>query len=540
MKRFLSLILVLVLSGTVMAQPPFGKPSGGPGGNKPPSGLGGNKPPSGLGGFKPPSGLGGNKPPSGLGGFKPSPEAQIAGAIVGSLGRVIDDAARRERERREWERRYNQPPYRPPVYVQQPTRTVIVQSPTTVTSASVQTENASVTETPLTLTKNSITVTAKPATKDVVNKAKNVLNKEITEKLESFIDSLKDSVMSEEKANIIAQKFLDEGKDKKKIADFLNAVNNGDAETAGKLVSELADDPFEGNKIAQTINLGTQLAELEDTIQNGEFEPSDISDLKKLIDKAKLPAKVKKDAQKTLGIFKNTLKILDILTEFRESSKTIIPVPTDIVTVIYCPSLPAESVYAIDSETYLMKGEEFRIAEEDISDAFPQIPVYSNPVLQSAQTTNQISLVNTTNQTATYRLDDKVSRTLTSGKKASFSVPKSGTISIISQGYWKSFSVGSGNYSLDYSSKAWSIVVNPIKVTISNNSPLPFHCFADRTEYTINSGEQISFTSNNGILDLQFARSEDTGNRAAYQLKDSASYKIGLDQRDNKWALFPE
>ncbi|MDR2346879.1 MAG: hypothetical protein LBE18_12520 [Planctomycetaceae bacterium] len=537
MKRLLTLILVLTLSGTIMAQSPFGKPGGGkPGGGKP----SGGKPSGGFGGGKPSGGFGGSKPPGGLGGFKPSKEAQIAGAIVGSLGRVIDDAARRDRERREAERHYNRPPYRPPVYVQQPPRTVIIQSPATVTSASVQTENAAVAESPLTLTKNTTIVTAKPATKDIVNKAKNVLNKEIAEKLESFIDSLKDSVMSEEKANTIAQKFLDEGKDKKKIADFLNAVNNGNAETAGKLVSELTDDPFEGSKIVQTINLGTQLSELEETIQNGEFEPSDISDLKKLIDKAKLPAKVKKDAQKTLAAFKNALKILDTLTSFRESSKAVIPVPTNAVTVIYCPSLQADAVYAVDSETYLIKGDEFSVAEEDISDAFPQIPVYSNPVLQSTQTKNQISLANTTDRTVTYRLDDKVSRTLTSGKKASFAVPTSGTISVISQGYWRSFSVGSGNYSLDYSNKAWSIVVNPIKVTISNNSPLPFYCFIDRTEYTINSGEQISFTSNNGILDLQFARSEDTGNRAAYQLEDSASYKIGLDKRDNKWALFPE
>jgi hypothetical protein len=262
--------------------------------------------------------------------------------------------------------------------------------------------------------------------------------------------------------------------------------------------------------------------------------------LKKLIDKAKLPPKVKKDAQKTLGTFKDALKILDILTTFKESSKAVIPVPTDVVTVIYCPSLSTETVYAIDSETYLMKGDEFQIAEEDISDAFPQIPVYSNPVALSIQSTNQISLVNTTDRSATYRLDDNVSRTLASGKKASFSVPKSGTVSIISQGYWKSFSVGSGNYTLTYSNKAWSIVVKPVVVTLSNASPLPFYCFADRTEYTINSGEYVTFTSSNGILDLQFARSEDTGNRAVYQLEENASYKIGLDQRDNKWALFPQ
>jgi hypothetical protein len=532
MKRFLSLILVLTLifSGTVMAQP-FGKPSGG------------NKPPSGFGGSKPPSGLGGNKPPSGFGGFGnngPSKEAQIAGAVISTLGHVIDDAARRDRERREREN-WNRPPYRPPVYVTPQPRTVIVQSPTTtVTPAVVKTDTASVTEPPLTLTKNSTTVTAKSATKDIVNKTKNILNKEIAEKLESFIDSLKDSVMSEEKANIIAQNFLDEGKDKKKIADFLNAVNNGDAQIAGKLVSELSDDPFEGNKITQLINLGTQLSEFEETLQNGEFEPSDISDLKKLIDKAKLPTKVKKEAQKFLGSFKDILKIRDILTAFKEYSKTVIPVPINDVTVIYCPSIPADNIYAVDFETFLMKGDGFKIVEEDISDAFPQIPVYSNPVSPSVQQTKQVCLINTTNQTATYRLDDKVSRTLASGKKASFAVPTSGTINIISQGYWKAFSVGSGNYSLDYSNKTWSIVVNPIKITIINNSPLPFHCFADRTEYTINSGEQILFTSSNGILDLQFARNEDTGNRVVYQLEESASYKIGLDQRDNNWALFPE
>ncbi|MDR1485090.1 MAG: hypothetical protein LBT09_09745 [Planctomycetaceae bacterium] len=528
MRQFLCLIFVLILSGTVAAQPPFGKPSGKPPG-KPSSGSSFGKPPS-----KPSGGPSFGKPSGKLS------DAQITGAIVGGVLGIAAEAARRDRERREWERResYRDNRYRPrpTVYVQQEPRTVIVQSPT---PAVVQTATATVAEQPVTLTKNTTTVTAKQATKDVVNKAKNALNKEIAEKLESFIDSLKDSVMSEEKAEEIAKKFIDEGKDKKKIADFLNAVNNGNAETAGKLVSELTDDPFEGSKIAQTINLGTQLSELIETVQSGDFNSNDISDLKKLIDKAKLPAKVKRDAQKTFNAFKASFKILDILTAFKESSKTVIPVPTDDVTVIYCPSLSADAVYALDSETYLIKGDEFHIEEEDISDAFPQIPVYSNPVPTSAQQTIQISLVNTTDRTATYRLGDKVSRTLASGNKASFSVPESETIDIVSQGRWKSFSVGSGNYALAYSSGVWSVVVKPITVTLTNSTPLPFHCFADRTEHTINSGEQVAFTSSNGVLDLQFARSEDIGNRAVYQLEESASYKIGLDQRDNKWALFP-
>jgi hypothetical protein len=537
MKHLLCVILVLMLSGAVLGQP-FGKPPGG----QPFGGQSGKPPQFGFG--KPPGGQS-NKPPGGQfgrpPGGKPS-EAQIAGAIVGGVLGIAAEAARRDRERREWENRYNPPPPRPrpQVYVQPQPRTVIVQSPTTtVTPAVVQTDTASVTEQPLTLTKNSTVVTAKPATKEIVTKTKNILNKEIAEKLESLIDSLEEMVMSEEKSEEMAKKFLGENKDKKKIADFLSAVNNGDAEVAGKLVSELADDPFEGNKIAKSINLASQLAELGETVQSGEFSSQDIAELKKLIDKATLPAKIKKDTQKILAAFKDSFKILEILTAFKESSKTVIPVPTSSVTVIYCPSFQADGIYAVDSETFLMKGDEFSIVEEDISDAFPQIPVYSNPVSPSTSQTKQVSLVNTTNQTASYRLDDKVTRTLGSGKKVSFPVPNSGTINIISQGYWKAFSVGSGNYTLDYSNKAWSIVVNPIKVTISNDSPLPFHCFVDKTEYTINSGEQISFTSSNGILDLQFARNEDTGNRAVYQVEESASYKIGLDQRDGKWALFP-
>ncbi|MDR2755394.1 MAG: hypothetical protein LBC20_06775, partial [Planctomycetaceae bacterium] len=125
MKRFLSLMLVLMLSGTVMAQPgkppwEFGgnKPPSGFGGSKPPSGFGGSKPPSGFGGSKPPSGFGGSKPPSGFGGSKPPSgfgnnkpsDAQIAGAIVGGVLGIAAEAARRDRERREWENRYNPPP----------------------------------------------------------------------------------------------------------------------------------------------------------------------------------------------------------------------------------------------------------------------------------------------------------------------------------------------------------------------------------------------------------------------------------------------
>jgi hypothetical protein len=83
MKRFLSLILVLLLSGTLMAQPPFGKPPGGSSGNNKTSG--------------------GNPFNQGK---KPS-DAQVAGVIVGGVLGIAAEAARKERERREWENRYN-------------------------------------------------------------------------------------------------------------------------------------------------------------------------------------------------------------------------------------------------------------------------------------------------------------------------------------------------------------------------------------------------------------------------------------------------
>jgi hypothetical protein len=465
----------------------------------------------------------------GSGGGKRPSDAQIVGSIIGG---VINAAAEADRRRR-YEERFSQPT----------TRTVVVQAPSAPAQIPVQVGTTRVAEPPkVTLAKNTTAVTAKPATKEVVNKAKNALNKTMGDKLETFLDSLEDATMTEDKANALAQKWLDEGKDKKQISDFLNAINNGDEDIAGKLASDLTGDPLEGSKIAKAVKLGRQLSELQDSVQNGEFGTQDFADLKKLIDRANLPAKSKKSSQRILAGLKDNLKLLEILTAFKDLSKTVIPAPTTAVTVIYCPSIPSDAIYAVDTETYMVKGNEFSIEEEDISDAFLQIPVYANPVPQSTSTTpvNQCRLVNSSGRTATYRLEDNTSRTLEQGQNVSFPVTASGTISVSSQGRWKSFSVGTGTYKLDYSGGAWSVVVEAITVTLDNyGNPLPFYCFVDGTEQLLNPGEQVTFNSENGVIEIQFARNEDTRNRAVYQFENSATYKIGLNQTDGKLALFP-
>jgi hypothetical protein len=460
-----------------------------------------------------------------------------------AVGMLADTMRRINNSRPEPDRRPGPPDrWRPPrPYDFEPPRRVVYIEQSPVVATTVQTTSAATTEPVklLSLIENPTTIIVPTAPKDVVNKAKKLLAKEIVKKLESVVESLEDSVMTEDKANSIAQKFINEGKDKKKVSDFLSAINSGDADIAGKIVTELSDDPFEANKIVKEINLNKQITEFSESIQDENFTKQDSSNLKKLIDKAKLSLKIKKNVQKAIKEFDEYLGILEILTSYKASSKETILAPTGVVTVIYCPSLQQDVAYALDSQVYIINGDEFGKDEEDISATFPKIPVYNNPISQSTQQTKQVNLINSTDRTATYHLDDNTSRTLEAGKKATFDLPSSETIRVRSQGRWKAFSVGTGNYAFNYSGGVWSIVSNQLTITLDNSAnPLPFTCFINEQEHTIGPGEQISFTASNGVFDVQFARNENVNNRATYVIEENGSYKIGLDQKDNKWALF--
>ncbi|GHT45565.1 hypothetical protein FACS189454_05270 [Planctomycetales bacterium] len=510
MKRSFALILFLLILGTTaLGQPPFSKPPGGGVGGPPPFG-------------KPPGGGFGGQPSGG----------QIAGAIIGGVINAAAEEARRER----WRQQYMQS-VQPRTIVVQQTQSAPTETPAIPVSVSA---NSVKPQPPLALKKNVNSVFAQPATKDVVNKAKTALKKEIAAKLESILDLMGEEIMDEEKANVLAKKFMDEGKDKNKITAFLAAVNNNDAAAAGTLAAELTGDPLEGNKITKSISFGNELSDIRDSIQNGDFGSQDFSDLKKMIGKSKTSSKVKKNIQKLLAGVKNSFDVLEIFEAYKDLAKTIIPAPTSPVTVVYCPSLAQNVVYAVNSETFMIYGDAFAIAEDDISYAFPQIPVYANPVPQDKQQSYQVSVVNSSDRTATYRLDDNASRTLAPGTRATFSAPKSGAVNISSRGRWKPFYVAPGTYSFAYSDGDWSLTTLQIAITLDNSeNPLPLCCFAAGQELVVAAGESVTLNSGTGILEIQFARDENTDHRATYLFESDGVYKIGLDQRDNKWALFP-
>jgi hypothetical protein len=148
-------------------------------------------------------------------------------------------------------------------YYSQPCQSRLIQYIVQSVQAVVQTR--SVSEPQLTSPQNSTTNVPK-IPKDVVGKNKNLVNKEIFAALESLVESLEDAIMTREKMNTIAQKFIDEGKDKKKVDNFLNAINNGDVATAGKLLSEMSDNNFEGIKIVNEINLGKQISDFDESV----------------------------------------------------------------------------------------------------------------------------------------------------------------------------------------------------------------------------------------------------------------------------------
>ena len=444
---------------------------------------------------------------------------------------------------------YHRPPYhRPPqiqtVYVRPPATTTAA---TTATPAIVQTQTAHTvaTQSPtLVLTPNPTAVTVKKLPKDVIRKIEKELKKIAVEIWEPIADELETATLNEDKAASLAQTLIDEGKDKKKIAELLVAIENGEADVAAKLISEMTDDPLAGNKVSKEIKFGVLLSEIEDQLAEGSFDASDISSWKKDIAKMKLPSKQQKIVNKGLDALKDVLELIEIFNGYKENAKLNVTAPIGPVSIIYCPSLSLTSAYALDEGVYIAgTDEDYFWTDEDYLSMLNLPPTYAvTPIVQTKSDVNSTTIINDTEQTATYYLDDNAARKLTPGTQATFDTPRSATVSLNSGGRKRPFTVKAGKYYLSYDgNNAWSLKQSQLTVTLDNSeNPLSVECFVNRSPHTVSAGGRLDMKIDGGIIDIQFARDENISNAARYQFDSNGTYKIGICKQDGKWALFPE
>jgi len=442
------------------------------------------------------------------------------------------------------------PPGRPPGgYYQQP-RTVYIQqqAPATPTAAAppVQVEvtatSSSSSSSPLSLTPNITRATVKAAPKDVVKKIRDALKKDAIKQWDKIADGFDETMMNDEKAAVLAKKLLDEGGDTKKVSELLLAIENGEADIASRLITDLTGDPLKANQVAKEMKFGALLAEITDQLAEGEFTVSDINTWKKSFAKMKLAQKQQRTIDRCLAALKGILEFVELLGDYKEYTKVGVPVPTDPVTIVFCPCLTPDSVYVLDSTTFIVgtKDDMFSV-DEGYLGMLATPPVYAGtPIAQTTTDVNAVTLVNSSSQTATYYLDDNTARTLAPGTQASFALPSSNTVSVNSRGRKTPFNVGKGKYVLSYGgNNTWSISATQVSVTLDNTANFfPLHCFINRNPHTVAPGDRLDLNAASGIIDVRFARDEDMSSTARYQFDTSGTYKIGIDRRDGKWALF--
>lgn len=435
--------------------------------------------------------------------------------------------------------RYGGPPIRT-VYVQQPAAPA---APPQQVQVAVTAVSASTSSTPLSFVPNITVATTPAAPKEVVKKMMDALKKNAYKQWDKIADGFDDALMTDEKAAFLAKKLLDTGQEKKKVSELLIAIENGETDIAGRLVSDLTGDPLEGMQVTKAMKFGELVSEITDQLEEGTFTNSDISAWKKAFAKMKLAAKQQKAVDRCLAELKGILDFIEILSDYKPSVKPI-PVPTDPVALVFCPTLPNGAVFALDSMRFLVGTDDdvFSVDEGYLVDKVAIPPTYATtPVSQTTTTVNAVTLVNSANQNATYYLDDNTGRTLAPGTQATFAVPGSGSISVNSRGRRSPFTVGTGRYSLSYTgNNTWSVTTALVSVTLDNfGNPFPLNCFVNREPYIISPGGHLGLELEGGVIDVQFARGEDVSQTARYQFDANGTYKIGLDKRDGKWALFP-
>ncbi|MDR2756572.1 MAG: hypothetical protein LBC20_12780 [Planctomycetaceae bacterium] len=350
---------------------------------------------------------------------------------------------------------------------------------------------------------------------------------------------------------------------------MITAFEEGDAAAVQRIWIVVTSDIKEAGQLSQAVKLLSALNSFRESIEEEEFSANDFKDFRKTFEKSKLEKETDKKIKPVLNSLTLLVDVHEQLSAFRPSktaptvTATTVNIPDEKVTLIIHPEQNPKDVFAVNENTFIVgkKGELLEVVEGTLDD-FVQKPVVLDATpITSPATENQITLSNPAENTENVQFGlDNETKTLAVGNYQSYPLPSSGEVKIYTT---KKRSVSSGRrrgnqmqtyqdsqrfpvtagVTYDFLSDTENgnkIIARPVNITLDNrDGSVPFHLNVDDQPVTIEPSESKTFKADHGILKIQFARSENSGDTVSLNFYKSQTGKPAISKNGNKWALFP-
>jgi hypothetical protein len=393
----------------------------------------------------------------------------------------------------------------------------------------------------------------------------------VKELLEQKTEILRETLSA---INLSAETIITTMKEKNAdIADqsaMMTALEEADAAAVQRIWIVVTNDIKEAGRLAQTVKMLSVLDGFAESIEEEECSGDDFKEFRKIIEKNKPDKETDKKIKPILDSLALLVDIQKQLSALRSSPKTVkenatktVNMPSETVTLIIGPKQHPQDIFAVNEHTFIVgkKGELPEIIKGTLDD-FVQKPIVvaETPMTVSA-TENPITLSNPVENAENIRFSlDNETKTLAAGETRSYPLPSSGEVKIYTtktrtvssgrrrgnqtQTYQDSqrFPVTAG-ITYDFRSdteKGKIIVPRPVEITLDNrNGTMPFHLNIENQPITVEPSETKTFHSDNGILTIQFAQSEEPNDIVSINFYKSQTCKPAVAKNNNKWALFP-
>ncbi|MDR1053795.1 MAG: hypothetical protein LBL39_06430 [Planctomycetaceae bacterium] len=412
---------------------------------------------------------------------------------------------------------------------------------------------------------NPIATSAPFASVATIKSIQSAVKEKLEEQIELVREILSESTFS---AELISVKLKEKNASAANQSAMITAIDEGDTTTVQRIWIEVVGDVKEAGQLSRIVKFLSELNKFEESVDEKEIEAGSFKDTRKAFEKIKLGKEVEKK-------LKPVITSIALITEVNELLATLkfpkglqvlddgaIYLPDDEVTIIINPKQNPKDIVAINESTFIVgqKEKPFDVIKGTLDDFVPKFLTVAEPQITSQDTGNQITLSNPATNTESVNFNlTKDAVTLASGATQSYPFPPNGQITInitktrmVTTGRRRqqpqkykdtqTANVAAGvtyDFQVD-GDKNVKIVPRPVSVTLDNSKgTVEFNLLVDGRLETIEPSATKTFTADDGILNIQFARSENNNDSTSLNFYQSKTIKPAISTNDGKWALFP-
>ncbi|MDR1289798.1 MAG: hypothetical protein LBK06_01205 [Planctomycetaceae bacterium] len=391
----------------------------------------------------------------------------------------------------------------------------------------------------------------------------------VKEKLEEQIELVREILSESNFSNeSISAKLKEKNASAANQSAMITAIDDGDTTTVQRIWIEVVGDVKEAGQLSRMVKFLSELSEFEKSIDDKEIEAGGFKNIRKAFEKIKLGNEIEKKLKPVITSIALIAEVNELLAALKLPKGLqvlddgAIYLPEDEVTIIINPKQNPNDIFAVNESMFIVgqKEKTFDVIKGTLDDFVPKLPDAAESQITSQDAGNQVTLSNPASNTESVNFNlTKDAVTLASGATQSYPFPPNGQITInvtktrlvttgrrrqLPQKYkdTQTANIAAGvtyDFQVD-GDKNVKIVPRPVSITLDNSKgTVGFNLLVDGRLETIEPSGTKTFTADDGILNIQFARSEDINDTASLNFYQSITIKPAISTKDGKWALFP-